>query len=217
MSGEQASAGVFRARRVSGDLYDIFVGPQHPGSGHMRLRVRLDGDVIAEVDPDAGYVHRGVEKLAETREWLKNIPLFERVNIIDACNITLPYVRAIEALSGLTVTTKASVLRTALCEINRIASHLYGFSILGVFIGHSTMYMWCMADREVFVKLAEILTGARLTHTYAIPGGVRRDAPRSFSELLRKAARFMRRRLREYDSFFLKNPVVRSRLENVGA
>ncbi|MEM1904502.1 MAG: NADH-quinone oxidoreductase subunit D [Acidilobaceae archaeon] len=207
---------LLEARRVEKDTYYIYIGPQHPGSGHMRLKVRLDGDVIVSVDPDVGYVHRGVEKLAETREWIKNIPLFERVNIIDACNVTLPYVRAIEALAGLAPTYKASVLRTALCEINRISSHLYGIGILGVFIGHSTTYMWCFADREVFVKLAEELTGSRLTHTYNIPGGVRRDAPADFPELLRKVSKYMRRRLDDYKKFILNNPVVRNRMEGVG-
>jgi NADH-quinone oxidoreductase subunit D len=182
----------------------------------MRLIVYLDGDVVVKVDPDIGWVHRTMEKLAETREYIKTIPLFERMTIIDSCNITLALVQAYEALLGVEPPPRALYLRTILCELNRIASHLYGLGIGGIFLNHSTMYMWAFGDREVFLTLAEMLTGARLTHTYVIPGGVRRDLPQSFPDAFSKAKRYMLRRLREYDRIFLNNPMVRARLENVG-
>jgi NADH dehydrogenase subunit D (EC 1.6.5.3) len=203
-------------RKVERELYEVFIGPQHPGSGHMRIIVRLDGDVIVEADPDIGYVHRTMEKLSEVREWLKPIPLLERMTIIDACNVTLPYVNALEKLMDKSPPPRASYLRVLLCEINRIASHLYGMGIFGVFLGHSTIYMWAFGDREVFVELAEILTGARLTHTYPIPGGVRRDMPQDFPEMARRAVRYMRRRLEEYRKIFVDNPVIVKRLDGVG-
>jgi len=189
-------------KRVEKELYEIFIGPQHPGSGHMRIIVRLDGDVIVEADPDIGYVHRTMEKLSEVREWLKPIPLLERMTIIDACNATVPYVNALEKLMDKSPPPRASYLRVLLCEINRVASHLYGFGIFGVFLGHSTMYMWTFGDREIFVDLAEILTGARLTHSYPIPGGVRRDMPQDFPEMARRAVRYMRGKLEEYRRIF---------------
>ena len=203
-------------KKIGKDLYEIFIGPQHPGSGHMRIIVRLDGDIMVEVDPDLGYVHRTMEKLAEGRSFIKVIPLMERMAILDACNITLPYVEAVEKLLDIEPPERAKYLRVLLCEINRIASHLYGMGIFGVFLGHSTMYMWPFGDREVFVELAERLTGARLTHTYAVPGGVRRDIPEGFTDDLRKAIRYMRKRLEEYRKIFLDNPVIRARLEGVG-
>jgi len=214
LEGERVQGMIIR--RIERELYEIFIGPQHPGSGHMRIIVRLDGDVIVEADPDIGYVHRTMEKLSENREWLKPIPLLERMTIIDACNVTLPYVNALEKLMDKKPPPRASYLRVLLCEINRIASHLYGMGIFGVFLGHSTMYMWTFGDREVFVELAEILTGARLTHTYPIPGGVRRDMPQDFPEAARKAVRYMRKRLEEYRGIFLDNPVIVKRLANVG-
>ncbi|MEM1938430.1 MAG: NADH-quinone oxidoreductase subunit D [Acidilobaceae archaeon] len=205
-----------QVRKIEKEVYEVFIGPQHPGSGHMRIIVRLDGDIIAEADPDIGYVHRTMEKLSEVREWLKPIPLLERMTIIDACNITVPYVNALEKLMDKAPPPRASYLRVLLCEINRVASHLYGFGIFGVFLGHSTAYMWAFGDREVFVELAEILTGARLTHTYPIPGGVRRDMPQDFPEMARRAVKYMRRRLIEYQRIFLDNPVIVKRLEGVG-
>ena len=204
------------SRKIGKDLYEVFIGPQHPGSGHMRIIIRIDGDIIVEAEPDMGYVHRTMEKLAEGRTWIKAIPLFERMAIHDACNVTLPYVRAVEKLLGVEPPERAKYLRVLLCEINRIAAFLYGFGIFGVFIGHSTMYMWPFGDREVWVELAEWLTGARLTHTYPVFGGVRRDVPAGFTDQLRKAIRYMRRRLEDYRKIYVDNPVVRTRLEDVG-
>ncbi len=202
--------------KASKNRYEVMIGPAHPGSGHMRIFVEVDGDIMVKVDPDIGFVHRTMEKLAEGRDWIQNIPLFERIAILDACNITLPYVRAVEKLLGIEAPERARYLRTLLCEINRVASHLYGMGIFGVFLGHSTLYMWGFGDREVFIDLAERLTGARLTHTYPVFGGVRRDIPDDFPEDARKATRYMRKRLNEYAKIFLNNPNIRSRLENVG-
>ncbi len=204
------------ARKIREDLYEVFIGPQHPGSGHMRIVIRIDGDIIIDSDPDMGYVHRTMEKLGEIREWIKNHPLFERMAIHDACNITVGYTLALEKLLDVEPPPRAKYLRSLLCEINRISAHLYGFGIFGVFLGHSTMYMWAFADREVMVELAEKLTGARLTHSYTIPGGARRDMPQDFPEMARKAVRYMRKRIDEYRKIFLENPVIQARLEGVG-
>jgi NADH-quinone oxidoreductase subunit D len=206
----------FTSRKVGEDLIEVFIGPQHPGSGHMRIVLKLDGDFIVEADPDIGYVHRTMEKLAEGREWIKNMMLFERMAILDSCNVTLAYMKALEKLLGITPPPRARYLRTILCEINRIASHLYGLGIFSIMLGHSTMYMWFYGDREVFVELAEMLTGQRLTHSYHLPGGVRRDMPKSFPEEVEKALKYIEKRIPEYEKMFINNPVVRSRIENVG-
>lgn len=204
------------ARGEGEEVYELFIGPQHPSSGHMRFIVRLDGDVIVSVDPDIGYVHRTMEKLAEGREALKAIPLLERMTIIDSHNVTIGLVRAMEKLLDVEPPPRARYLRTLLSEINRIASHLYGMGIAGIMLNHSTMFMWAFGDREVWLQLAEELTGARLTHTYSIPGGVRRDLPQGFADRAEKAVRYMTRRLEEYARIFLENPQVRSRYEGVG-
>ncbi len=197
-------------------VVELYIGPQHPASGHMRLVVYLDGDIIVRVDPDIGYVHRTMEKLSEIREYVRVISLIERMTIIDSCNITLPFVEAVEKLLGIEAPPRAKYLRTILCEINRISSHLYGLGIGGIFLNHSTMFMWGFGDREVFVHLASLLTGARLTHTYNIFGGVRRDLPQGFKDEFLKAKRYMLRKLKDYDKMFFNNPVIRGRLENVG-
>lgn len=197
-------------------VYELFIGPQHPASGHMRIIVKLEGDIIVDVDPDIGWVHRTMEKLAETKDAIKAIPLLERMTIIDSHNVTLGYVRALEKLLEIEPPPRARYLRTLLSEINRIASHLYGMGLVGIFVNHSTMFMWCFGDREIWIQLAEELTGARLTHTYSIPGGVRRDLPQGFKEKALKAIRYMERRLEDYFKIFFNNPQVRSRYEGIG-
>ncbi len=125
------------------DEYLVFIGPQHPGSGHMRIILRLKGDYIVDAIPDPGYVHRGgVEKLAETRLYIHILPLIERPTIQDSANFDLGYSRAVEKLADLDVPKRAQYIRVILAELSRIATHLYDTGILAVFIGHSTGYMW---------------------------------------------------------------------------
>lgn len=210
------ASGLFQYQKVSDDKLVLYFGPQHPSSGHMRIILKLDGDIIVESDPDIGYVHRTMEKLSETKEWIKNTVLFERMAILDAGNITLPYVMAIEKMLGIDVPPRALYLRSILGEINRISSHLYGMGIFAIMLGSSTMYMWFFGDREIMVELAERMTGSRLTHSYHLPGGVRRDVPKSFFEDLERGLKYIEKRLKDYEVMFLNNPVIRSRLENVG-
>ncbi len=194
----------------------VSVGPQHSGSGHMRLIVELDGDVIVKVAPDPGYVHRGIEKICEVRNIIKNIPVIERPAIIDSSNLNHAYILAIEELQGVEPPLRAKYLRSLLNEMNRIMSHLYWLSIFGVFVGHTTMFMWPLGDRELFIDMAEQLTGARITHSYIVPGGVRRDLPQGFAEEAVKRTEYFEKRLKEYDKIFFDNPLFSSRSKGVG-
>ncbi len=194
----------------------VSVGPQHSGSGHMRLIVELDGDIITNVAPDPGYVHRGIEKICEVRNIIKNIPVIERPAIIDSSNLNHAYIKAIEELQGVDAPERAQYLRSLLNEMNRIMSHLYWLSIFGVFVGHTTMFMWPLGDRELFIDLAEALTGARITHSYIVPGGVRRDLPQGFAEEAIKRTEYFEKRLKEYDKIFFDNPLFSSRAKGVG-
>ena len=155
------------------DDFLILVGPQHPGSGHMRLIVRVKGDIIQEVIPDPGYVHRSMEKLAENRLYIQNIPLVERPAIMDAPNFNLGYVRAIEEALDIEVPERAKYIRTMLAELGRVGTHLYDAAILAVFIGHTTGFMYPFALRELICEALVRLTGARFTSSFIIPGGVK--------------------------------------------
>jgi NADH-quinone oxidoreductase subunit D len=182
----------------------------------MRLIVEVDGDIIVNVAPDPGYVHRGIEKIIELRNIIKSIPVIERPSIIDASNLNHAWVRSIEEIQGVEVPLRGQYLRTLLNEMNRIMSHLYWLSIYGVFLGHTTMFMWPLGDRELFIDLAEKLTGARITYSYLVPGGVRRDLPPGFAEEAVKRTEYFEKRLKEYDRIFFNNPLFTSRAKGIG-
>ena len=195
----------------------LSIGPQHPGAGHMRIIVVVDGDIIVSADPDVGYVHRGEEKMSEFRTYVQNVPHLERPVIHDSSNILYSYCLAVEELLGLQTPERAMYLRAILAEIDRIQYTLYWLAILGIFMGHSTMFMWATADRELFVDLADMASGNRITHSYIVPGGVRNDLPDGFSDkALKSLDYFESTRLPEYDKIFYDNPLFRQRSEGVG-
>jgi NADH-quinone oxidoreductase subunit D len=196
---------------------DVSVGPQHPGSGHVRLLIRVDGDYIVSVDPDIGYVHRGCEKIAEYRTAVSNIPHLERPCIIDAIHLNWGYVLPIEELQGVVVPPRGQYISTIAAEMNRIMSHLYWLAInAGVFSGHTTIFMYAFGDRDLFIELAEMLTGARLTYSFLPPGGPRRDLPAEFQKRLTQLLDYFERRLVEYDRIFFSNPLVIARAKGIG-
>lgn len=196
-------------------LMTLSIGPQHPGSGHFRFIIKVDGDYIVYCDPDPGYVHRGEEKMCEYRNVIQNIPHLERPVIHDSSNITYSYSLAVEELVGIQVPTRGQYIRAIAAEINRQVYTLYWLAIYGIFLGHSTMFMWPTGDRELFIDLLEALTGARVTHAFNIPGGVRNDVPDGFKERCLTQTRYFQKRLKEYEDIFYNNPLFRQRTEGV--
>jgi NADH-quinone oxidoreductase subunit D len=197
-------------------IMTLNVGPQHPGSGHMRLIIKVDGDYIVSCDPDPGYVHRGEEKMAEYRNYIQNIPHLERPVIHDSCNILYPYCLAVEDLLGIEVPERAKYIRVIASELNRCIYTLYWLAIYGIFLGHSTMFMWPAGDRELFIDLLEAMSGARVTHAYFVPGGIRNDLPANFEERCLRQVNYFEKRIKEYQSIFYQNPVLRQRTEGTG-
>jgi NADH-quinone oxidoreductase subunit D len=202
--------------QVDDRIMTLNVGPQHPGSGHMRIIVRIDGDYIVDADPDPGYVHRGEEKMAEARNYILNIPHLERPVIHDSCNILYPYVLGVEDLVGIEVTERAKYIRVITAELNRCIYIQYWLAIYGIFLGHSTMFMWPAGDRELLIDLMEKITGARVTHSYFIPGGVRNDIPANFEDVCLRQVNYFEKRIKEYADVFYDNPILKARTEDTG-
>jgi NADH-quinone oxidoreductase subunit D len=196
-------------------LMTLSVGPQHPGSGHFRFVIKVDGDYIVFCDPDPGYVHRGEEKMCEYRNVIQNIPHLERPVIHDSANITYSYSLAVEELVGIEVPRRGQFIRAIASEINRQVYTLYWLAIYGIFLGHSTMFMWPTGDRELMIDLLEALTGARVTHAFNIPGGVRNDVPEGFKDRCLGQIRHLQKRFKEYEDIFYNNPLFRQRTEGV--
>ncbi|MDA0756043.1 MAG: NADH-quinone oxidoreductase subunit D [Crenarchaeota archaeon] len=205
-----------QVENVDDRIMTLNVGPQHPGSGHMRIIVKIDGDYIVDADPDPGYVHRGEEKMAESRNYITNIPHLERPVIHDSCNILYPYILGVEDLVGIEVPERAKYVRVIAAELNRCIYIQYWLAIYGIFLGHSTMFMWPTGDRELLIDLMEKITGARVTHAYFIPGGVRNDVPANFEDVCLRQVNYFEKRIKEYADIFYDNPILKARTEDTG-
>jgi NADH-quinone oxidoreductase subunit D len=197
-------------------LMTLSVGPQHPGSGHFRFIIKVDGDYIVHCDPDPGYVHRGEEKMCEYRNFIQNIHHLERPVIHDSANITYAYSLAVEELTNIQVPRRGQFLRAITSELDRLVYTLYWLAIYGIFLGHSTMFMWPTGDRELLIDLLDMMTGARVTHAFNIPGGVRNDIPTGFKSRALRNIDYFEKRLKEYEDIFYNNPLLRQRTEGVG-
>jgi NADH-quinone oxidoreductase subunit D len=196
----------------------ISFGIQHPGSGHMRLVLGVDGDIITDVEPDIGYVHRGKEKMCEYKNYFQNIPQLERPTVHDSSGMLFPYVLAVEDILDISdkVPERAKYLRIIMAEFNRILNHTYWLAIMGIFTGHSTMFMWAMGDRELIIDAAQRLSGARVTFAYFVPGGVRNDAPDGWCDYVLKVCDKFESRLDKYKEIYFENPLFLDRTVGVG-
>ena len=197
-------------------IMNVALGPQHPGAGHFRIRLWLDGDYVVKADPDPGYVHRGEEKMGEYRNYIQNVPHLERPVILDSSGILFAYATAVDELMGNKIPPRAEYLRIIMAELNRIISHMYYIGIYGIFMGHSTMIEWGLGDRDFFIDIAERIGGARVTFAYIIPGGVRNDMPQGLTDKALKTFDFFEKRIDEYEKIFLYNPLFEQRTRGVG-
>ena len=196
----------------------INLGPQHPSThGAFRLRVTFDGELVVDLEPVFGYLHRGTEKLAEERTYPQIVTLTDRLDYESAMTNNLAYVRAVEKLGGIPVPERAMYLRVISAELQRIASHLIftGFFLqeLGTLV---TMLMYCFRDRERILDLFEMLCGARITVSYMRPGGVTQDAPAEFWPALDAFLREMPGLIDELESLITGSEIVLARTRNVG-
>jgi NADH-quinone oxidoreductase subunit D len=153
--------------------------------------------------------------MSEYRNVIQNIPHLERPVIHDSSNITYSYSLAIEELVGIEVPRRGQFIRAIASELNRPVYTLYWLAIYGIFLGHSTMFMWPTGDRELMIDLLEALTGARVTHAFNIPGGVRNDVPEGFKDRCMRQIRYLQKRFKEYEDIFYNNPLFRQRTEGV--
>jgi NADH-quinone oxidoreductase subunit D len=176
------------------------------------MRVVLDGEIIQEVEPVFGYLHRGVEKLFEQRTYKQNIPLSDRLDYVSAINNNWPYVMAVEQLAGIPVPQRAEYLRVIMAELQRIASHLLAvgsvMNDMGIFF---TAFMYMFREREKIVDLLEMVTGQRLLYNYMRFGGVSQDIPTEFLPALDRFLKVMPGYLDEYDRMLADNEILLSR------
>ena len=192
------------------------MGPQHPAThGVLRVVLELDGERIVKATPDLGYLHRGVEKLAEGLAYMQIIPHTDRLDYICSMTNNYAYVRAVEKLLGLQIPERAQYIRTIVAEMQRIIGHLFWLGTQALDIGAMTVFFWTFREREVLLDLFEKLCGARLTLNYYRIGGVDSDFTPDLVSRMNAFLDTFPDRIREYDELLRSNRIWIARTKNV--
>lgn len=193
------------------------MGPQHPSThGVLHLLVTLEGELIVDVVPDVGFLHRGVEKIGENRTYAQFIPYTDRLDYVSPASNTLAYMLAAEKLGGIEVPERASYIRVIIAELNRIASHLVWLGTFALDLGAWSVFLYCFREREPIMDLLEACTGARMTQSWFRLGGLPADIPDGFAQGCRTFCREIRPRLDENDALFTGNRVFIARSRDIG-
>ncbi|MBM4448628.1 MAG: NADH-quinone oxidoreductase subunit D [Chloroflexi bacterium] len=203
---------------VRTEPFVLNMGPVHPSThGVFRMRVTLDGEVVVDIEPVFGYLHRGIEKLAEQRTYAGIIPLTDRLDYISSMNNNFAYCLAVEKLAGIKVPERAEYIRVIISELQRIAALLIA---VGAFLNDCgaffTPFLYMFRERERIVDLFEMVSGQRLTYNYLRAGGVSQDLPEEFLPALRKFMDMMPRFMDEYDRLLQQNEILIARAKGVG-
>ncbi|WP_457555662.1 NADH-quinone oxidoreductase subunit D [Candidatus Pyrohabitans sp.] len=193
------------------------IGPQHPSThGVARLVTTLSGETVVKIEPVIGYLHRGVEKIAEMRTYQQFLPLTDRTDYISSITNNLAYVLAVEELLGVRVPERAEYLRVILSELQRIANHLMFIAAFGADLGAWTVMMYGFREREMVLDLMEQVSGQRLLYNFLRIGGLKEDVPPGWEDNLRNFLRVLPERLADYETYFFNNEIFIKRCEGVG-
>ncbi|HMG36814.1 MAG TPA: NADH-quinone oxidoreductase subunit D [Blastocatellia bacterium] len=205
-----------------GTLFDaeemvLNMGPQHPSThGVLRVVLKLDGETVVDLDCDVGYLHRGVEKIAESDNYAMITPYWDRLDYVAAVSGDLCYVGGVERLLQVEVPKRAEYLRVILTELQRIASHLLWLGTHAIDIGAVTVLLYCFREREEILKIFEDFIGARLTaHAFRI-GGLWWDIYPEFEKRVRDFLAILPDRIEEYETLLNTNRIWLSRTVGIG-
>jgi NADH-quinone oxidoreductase subunit D len=195
----------------------VNMGPQHPSThGVLRLVLRTDGEIVSEVEPHIGYLHRCAEKIGENltpRQW---IPYTDRMDYLAGMNMNLGWSLCVEKLLGYLLPEKGRHLRVIIAEMGRIASHLVGMGAYGLDLGTFSPFLYAFRERERILDLFEEACGARLTYSYLTPGGATADLPKGW---LQKCSAFLDQFMPiidEYHALLTTNSIFVKRTANIG-
>lgn len=201
----------------STETMEVNLGPQHPSThGVFRAVVELDGETVVKVVPHLGFLHRGIEKLAEHRTYQQIIPLTDRLDYMAGASNNLGYCLAVEKLLGIETPPRGQFIRVILTELSRICSHLFWAGANAHDLGAMTPFFYMCREREQILFLMERATGARLTPSFFRFGGVAMDLPPEFPEECRKFVTAFPSRVDEYETLLTENPIWKSRTQGVG-
>lgn len=199
------------------ETFTLNMGPQHPSThGVLQVVLELDGETVVQAIPNMGYLHRGIEKLAESRTYAQFIPYTDRLDYVSSMGNNLGYCQTVEKMMGITIPERGEYLRIIMTELNRIASHLIFMGSLAIDLGASTGMMFGFRSRERILDLFDMACGARQTYTYIRFGGVSADIPSEFIPALQQFLADFPAMLDEYHRLLTGNEILYHRLKNTG-
>lgn len=197
----------------------INIGPQHPSThGVLRLEVISDGEIVREVIPHMGYLHRCFEKHAEAVPFNQVIPYVDRLDYVAAMNSEHAYAIGVERMLGITdkIPKRVEYIRVLVAELNRLASHFVAIGTYGLDIGAFTPFLWMMRDREHILRLLEWASGARMLYNYIWIGGLFYDLPVGFEERCMSFTKYLLPKLEDLKNLLISNKIFIDRTANVG-
>ena len=193
------------------------MGPQHPSThGVLRVILRLDGERVIDADLVIGYIHRGIEKLSENRDWTQIIALTDRTDYVAAASNNLGYCETVEKLMSLEVPRRARYIRTILAELQRMASHCLWLGTHAMDLGAMTVFLYALRERELILDLFEEYCGARLTYNAMRVGGLPLDIPAGWDRKVRAFCDIMASKVPEYEELLTHNRIWLERTRDIG-
>ena len=197
--------------------FTINFGPQHPAAhGVLRLILELDGEIIKKADPHIGLLHRGTEKLIESKNYMQALPYFDRLDYISMMTQEHTYSLAIEKISRTKIPKRAKIIRTMFAEITRILNHLLAIGCHAMDVGAMTPFLWSFEEREKLMEFYERVSGARMHASYIRPGGVTMDLPLGFLDDLYLFLNQFNLRIDEIEEMLTSNRIWKERLVDIG-
>jgi NADH-quinone oxidoreductase subunit D len=204
-------------RVLKGETMLLNMGPQHPSThGVLRLLLELDGEIVINCIPDIGYLHTGIEKNMEHKNYQQAEVMTDRMDYLNPLGNNLVYCLALEKLIGLDVPPRAEAMRVILVELTRIGSHLLWLGTSALDLAAMSVFLYGMREREIILDIFEMISGQRMMTTYIRPGGLWRDVPVEFEDAVRHFLKIMPHRLDEYESLLTKNNLFLERTKGIG-
>ncbi|HEU0102202.1 MAG TPA: NADH-quinone oxidoreductase subunit D [Mycobacteriales bacterium] len=194
----------------------VNMGPQHPSThGVLRIVLELEGETVTSARTVIGYLHTGIEKNLEYRNWVQGVTFVTRMDYLAPIHNEVAYCLGVEKLLGIEVPERAQVIRVLMMELNRMRSHLVGMATMGLELGALTGMLNGLREGEMILDIFEMVTGLRMNHAYVRPGGVAQDLPPGTVEKVREMVASFRKNLPGYDDLLTSNAIWQRRLQGV--
>jgi NADH-quinone oxidoreductase subunit D len=193
------------------------MGPQHPSThGVLRIMLELEGETIVSAAPDIGFLHTGIEKEFEQKNWQQAVTLTDRVDYLANLSNNLVYALAVEKLLQIEIPARAQWTRVMMTEFSRLNSHLVWLGTHALDIGAMTMFFYCFREREDILRIFEMFSGQRMMTSYIRPGGLALEPPRGWQQAVGKFIKAFPSKVDEYEELLNANPIWKQRTQGVG-